>query len=322
MSEKTSCPECGGTSTVIVDNQRGERVCNVCGIVISTILDQGPEWRAYSSEEESSRARGGAPLNMLRPDMGLRTRIGRTYKDAQGRSLPPSQINTFNRLATVDTRVQESELRNLRLAFRELNRLKSQMEIPEDVAQSAAAIYRKSLKANLIRGRSIDGVISACLYLACRHAKVPVTLKDVAVHANVNPKDLGRCVRILITELDVTTQPSDFVGLIYRLGESLNVTMATRKIAVDIIDEARDRGVTVGKNPMSMAAAALYIAGVRSGERRTQQQIAKVARTTPVTIRNRFKELVRALRMENLEVKRGAAAVPVYASDPRQFEQK
>jgi len=298
-------------------------VCSVCGIVVETLMDNGPEWRAYSSEEENTRARGGAPINMLRPDMGLRTQISRTHRDAQGRSLSPARISTFNRLAVVDTRVQESELRNLRVAFRELNRLKSQMEIADDVAQAAATIYRKGLKANLIRGRSIDGVIAACLYLACRKAKVPITLKDIAVHANeVNPKELGRSIRLLITELDVTAQPSDFIALIHRLGESLDITMSTRQVAVEIIKEAQENGVTVGKNPMSVSAAALYVAGVRTGERRTQQQIAKAARTTPVTIRNRFKELVRALDIENLEVKRGAAAVPVYASDPRQFEQK
>jgi transcription initiation factor TFIIB len=72
--------------------------------------------------------------------------------------------------------------------------------------------------------------------------------------------------------------------------------------------------LAVGKNPRSDAAAALYIAGVQTGERRTQAQMAGAARTTPVTIRNRFKELLDVLQID-LEIKRGAAAVPVYIED-------
>ncbi len=50
---------------------------------------------------------------------------------------------------------------------------------------------------------------------------------------------------------------------------------------------------------MSLAAAALYISTIQTGERRTQQEIATIAKITPVTIRNRFKELVKILDAES-----------------------
>ena len=99
--------------------------------------------------------------------------------------------------------------------------------------------------------------------------------------------------------------------------------MVTQNEALKIITKAKDAGITVGKNPMSVAAAALYIAGVRTGERRTQQQLASAAKTTPVTIRNRFKELMVTLGgFEDIKIKRGAAAIPVIISDPIQFAQE
>ena len=83
--------------------------------------------------------------------------------------------------------------------------------------------------------------------------------------------------------------------------------MDARKQAVEIILKAKAAGITVGKNPMSISAAALYIAGVKTGQRRTQLDMAAAAKTTPVTIRNRFKELTEVLKLEPIKIKRGPA---------------
>ena len=61
--------------------------------------------------------------------------------------------------------------------------------------------------------------------------------------------------------------------------------------------KAKEAGITAGKDPTGMAAAALYIAGILEDERRTQRQIAQVARVTEVTVRNRYKELVKQLQV-------------------------
>jgi len=321
LSELFKCPECGGIH-LIFDPARGEQICSNCGVVSVQILDSSPEWRAYSSEEESERARCGSPITFLDPELGFHTQISFPARDAQGRQISAEQRSTFRRLSNIDAQTQQSELRNLRIALRELKRIKSQLDLPDDAAETASLIYRKSLKEQLVRGRTIDGMIAASMYLACRKMGLPQTLKDIATVANVQIKEIGRCVRILITELDMKASQADLPTLVHRLGEELDVTMYTRQVAVEILDEAKQSGLTVGKNPMSIAAAALYIAGVRTGERRTQQQVAIVAKTTPVTIRNRFKELVKSLKIANVEVKRGAAAIPVYASDPLQFKKK
>jgi len=49
-----------------------------------------------------------------------------------------------------------------------------------------------------------------------------------------------------------------------------------------------------------LAAAALYIACRKTGEKRTQKEIAEEAGVTEVTIRNRYGELVKKLKI-NLE---------------------
>ncbi len=318
ISRYRKCPECGTLDNVVSDPRSGQFICACCGVVVDSLMfDQGPEWRAYNYQEEQDRSRGGSPLSLLQPDFGIKTQISRSRKDGKGRKLSSSKRLVYNRLTNVDNHAHESEIRNLRIALRELKRLRSQMELPDRTAQMASSYYRQCLKKNLIRGRSIDGMIAASLYLACRKTKIPLTLKDVSTNTNVSFKELGRCVRTIAQHLHTKPDSGRHEALIHRLGEELSLSMPTRMIAVDIAKKTKIYGITVGKNPMSIAAACLYIAGVKTGERRTQQQIARAAKTTPVTIRNRFKEIVRVLGMNDIEVKRGAAAVPVFIEDPK-----
>jgi len=312
------CPECGALDNIVSDPRSGQWICANCGIVVNSMMfDSGPEWRAYDYQEEQDRSRSGAPLSLLQPDFGIKTQISKSRKDGKGRKLSSTKRLVYNRLTNVDNHAHESEIRNLRIALRELKRLRSQMELPDRTAQMASSYYRQCLKMNLIRGRSIDGMIAASLYLACRKTEIPLTLKDVATNANVSSKELGRCVRTIIQHLRTKPDSGRHEALIHRLGEELRLSMPTRLTAVKIVLQTREYGITVGKNPMSIAAACLYIAGVKTGERRTQQQIARAAKTTPVTIRNRFKEIVRILGMDDIKVKRGAAAVPVFIEDPK-----
>ena len=292
---REKCSECGSID-LIRDEQRGELICSKCGIVVeSQAFSSAPEWRAYSSEEHVARSRVGSPISPLRAEMGFRVQISNSRRDSTGQYLSPSVQSKFSRLSKMDNMTRSSKIRNLQFALKELKRIRSQLELSEDIAKAAANYYRMALKKNLIRGRSIDGMVTASLYLACRKKQAPLTLKDITSVASVSPKELGRCVRILLHELNIKSTPSDYNALIHRLGGALKLTMATRKLATDIMLKAREKGITVGKNPMSIAAASLYIAAIKTGERRTQQEIAKVARTTPVTIRNRFKELLHSL---------------------------
>ena len=315
------CHECSSTN-VIEDEVRGELICSDCGLVLeASRISFNKEWRSYNSEDEQSRSRVGDPDSPLVADRFASSGLNFS-RDAQGNLIDSHKRWEFFRLSNLDRR-RNSQIRNLRLAIRELQRLTSQLGLGESISHMASNIYRKCLKANLIRGRSIDVVMAASLYIACRKDGVAITLKDIQERANSSPKELSRCIRVVLTELNIRPQNSAPNALLQKLGNTLSVTMVTQNEAMKIIDEAKNAGITVGKNPMSVAAAALYIAGVRTGERRTQQQLAIAARTTPVTIRNRFKELMDVLGgFDDIKIKRGAAAIPVIIDDPILFAQE
>ncbi|MFX0171528.1 MAG: transcription initiation factor IIB family protein [Candidatus Hodarchaeota archaeon] len=312
------CSECG-SKALLYDDQRGEIICEDCGLVANSVLfSREPEWRAYNSEEEKTKVRVGLPTSILN-NRELRTVIGSKTKDSYGKTLNSSTQAKFARLSQMDERVQDRTTRNLKSALMELKRIKSHLNLSEDICETAVIFYKMALKRDLIKGRSVTGMMSAATYLACRKKNAVITLKDTSEVANISSKELGRCVRIFLQNTNVNNNSPDPVTLINRLGENLGLTMFTRKVAIDILVEARERSLTMGKIPMSLAAAAIYIASIQTGERRTQQQIAIPARTTPVTIRNRFKELAKGLGLENFEVKRGAAAKPVIIENPENW---
>ena len=100
MSEKNSnyCPECGNEN-LISDDSRGEIICDCCGLVlIQRIIDSGPEWRAFSSEEANRKVRVGAPTTLTLHDKGLSTMIGWKNKDAFGKIISPKMKAEVYRL--------------------------------------------------------------------------------------------------------------------------------------------------------------------------------------------------------------------------------
>jgi transcription initiation factor TFIIB len=218
-------------------------------------------------------------------DMGLATIISPANKDASGRPLTSTMKSTIERLRTWDSRSQVHEPvdRNFRQAFSELNRLKDKLAISDTVIEKAAYIYRKALDKGLVRGRSISALMASALYAACRDAATPRNLKDV--------EQVARCYRLLVKELDLKMPVTDSVQCVARIASKIGIQEKTKRYAVKVLKLAQKNEVSAGKDPMGLAAAALYLACVKNDEDKTQRDIAEAANVTEVTIRNRYKGL-------------------------------
>ena len=214
--EPEVCPECG-SKHLVKDYERGETVCNDCGCVIDDqTIDLGPEWRAFDVEQGEKRARTGAPMTYTIHDKGLSTEISWKNKDSYGKSIPTRNRAQLYRLRKWQRRIRVSNAteRNLAFALSELDRMASAMGLPRNVRETAAMVYRKAVNKNLIRGRSIEGVVAASLYAACRQCGVPRTLDEVASSSRVNRKEIGRTYRFMTRELKLKlmpTKPQDYV---------------------------------------------------------------------------------------------------------------
>jgi transcription initiation factor TFIIB len=300
FNPNSNCSRCGKKS-LLTDEVTGEQFCGKCGYVISGKVDEsGPEQRSFSTQGGVDTTRTGSPISLTRHDKGLATVINPANRDVTGRPLSASMKSTITRLRTWDSRSQVHQPvdMNLRQALNELDKLKGKLTIPSNVLEKAAYIYRKALEKKLVRGRSISGMIASSLYAACRDTQTPRTLKDVADAANVKRKEIARCYRILHRELDLKMPVVDSIQCIAKISSKFEISEKTKRYAAKILKETQKRQESSGKDPMGLAAAALYFSCVINGVSITQRDLAEAAGVTEVTIRNRYKGLKEAKILE------------------------
>ncbi len=294
------CPECE-SKNLVHDYDSGETICGDCGLVLyEQMLDKGPEWRAFTMEEKASRSRVGMPTSYSIHDKGLSTTISQVDRDAFGRKLPLSTRLQMWRLRKwqIRSRVHSSVDRNLAQAMSELERLSSKVSIAPPIREKAAVVYRKALDKGLVRGRSINAIAAAALYAACRQSGSPRTLREIAEASLVDKKDVARCYRLLLQELNIHMPIADSLTYVSKIAEKNGVSGKTQGAAIAILGEARRKRFAAGKDPTGLAAAALYIACLQNNEKITQKDIAEAAGVTEVTVRNRYKSLKRQLNIE------------------------
>lgn len=298
--EADKCPECGA-SHLIRDYSRAELVCNKCGFVVEEdLIDHGPEWRAFDSDERDKKTRVGAPVNYTIHDKGLSTVIGWQNRDYYGRYIPPRNRAQLFRLRKWQKRIRISDgtERNLASALTMLDKLSSGLNLPRIVRETAAMLYRKIASLKICRGRNMECVAAAVLYAACRQCNVPRTLREIGEIANIPKKEIGRNYRYISRKIQLRILPTSPRDYIPRFCSQLKLDNNVRVKTLEIINSAYGEELISGRGPSSIAAACLYIATLLCDVRITQREISIVAGVTEVTIRNRYKELVRKLDIE------------------------
>ncbi|MFH1455793.1 MAG: transcription initiation factor IIB [archaeon] len=290
------CPECGNPN-LIIQKEKGEVICRNCGLVIEDkMIDFSQEWREFDSDSSDKKRRTGAPMTYTKYDRGLGTDVGQKqdiYK------LGSKEKNKFFRLRKWQYRISTAIERNLKLALAELKRVASYLKLPKSVEEESARIYTMAVQRGLVRGRSMESVVAGALYAACRRHEVPRTLDELSEASGIDKKEIGRTYRFVTRELGIRILPSNPVDYIPRFASALKLTAETQSKAVEILEMAQASELTSGRGPTGIAAASLYVAALINNEKRTQREVADIAGVTEVTIRNRYKELLRKLNLKD-----------------------
>jgi transcription initiation factor TFIIB len=299
IEEFNKCPKCR-SEELIIDQNRAELFCNNCGLVIDdNQIDYSPEWRAFNHEQVEKRARTGLPMTPLIHDKGLSTTIGWKNRDSYGRIIPQRNRAQLYRIRKWQSRIRFNGCaeRNLAEALRSLDRISSALNLPRTSRENAAIIYRKAVSKNLIRGRSIEGLVAAAIYAACRRCNIPRTLREIHNKSDIPVKVIGRNYRFLTRELQLKLLPTSPQDYLPRFCNKLKLSKKTQDKAKEIIEKASEKELTSGKSPSGVAAATIYMAAILCDERRTQAEVADISGVTEVTIRNNYKVLSNELNI-------------------------
>ncbi|MEM2158357.1 MAG: TFIIB-type zinc ribbon-containing protein [Sulfolobales archaeon] len=275
-----NCPD----SSIIFDELHGEFVCVETGEVIEErLIDQGPEWRAYTHEEFLDRARAGSRLTNKVHDLGISTAID-TWSP-EGR-----RLQSIHR----KLRISNNKQRKLVKALSLMNDVIGRLGLPNNVNEFSGSIIRKLSNKGLIKDRNVNAFIAASIILSCNYLKTPINRDEVLKICEVTRHDLWKAM------LKITRDSGEYITVkvpepqIYldKLRSELGLRAEVSALANRILSVARNSGLTSGKGPIGLAAAALYIASVLLDDKRTQKEIAEKCNITEVTVRNRYRDLV------------------------------
>jgi transcription initiation factor TFIIB len=276
----TPCPECSGH----VSTNSRETMCEDCGLVLDEHrIDYGPEWYG---DEEGTHVRTGSPRTPTLHDYGLTTAIyGQT--DATGRTISPSKRRQVRRLQTHHWRASwgSKANRNLGHGFTEIRRLVSALSLSPTVRDHACTLFRTAQTNDLLRGRSIESVATACVYATIRCLGLPRTLTEIVEYSKGDESMVRGIYGVLNTELDLPARPPQPSGFIAQITSSLAIPRHVESRALHLSKRVSDAGLVVGCNPIGVAAGCLAVAAAEHGVSVLQTDLADAASVSTRTVR-------------------------------------
>lgn len=280
------CPFCGSSNVLIYDDSN-TIVCGNCG----TILDENPismqlESRFFSPQE--------------------RITLKRTTS-----SVPLSELITKQfTIKTVESRLQRkadkeiiSELyseRIIRLSRQILSDYINRLNLPAMVNKLALSIISQYIVKRKIREKNLPIFASAALFIASRKLGYPKPLDRILRVLGINKKEFYRAYKNLKETLNIYIEPLSAEKYVISFGRELGLSGKCIELAIKLIKQAKKRNQIIGRDSLSVAAAAVYYAALLLGEKRSQRRVASIAAITESTMRNRLKEIMLAIGNEKI----------------------
>jgi len=282
--------------TSLFDNNTGEQICRKCGqVLVQNMVDSSYD----GFNEDFKNSRTGPKISITMHDGGLSTIIGRTNFDFSGKAVSYGMKGKLNRMRMWDSRSKSSTTahRNLIVALTEINKLKEKMSLSDAIIERAAYFYRKASEKKLIRGRTVKGIVGACIYAACRDLGTTRSIIEISKCMAERRNIIARSYRLLFQQLSLEVPVPDPTSSIVRFSNNMGLSEKIKRDAIFILDTLKERQVIAGKQPDSVAATVIYMACIKNNKNISQQKISKISGITSVTIRNRLKEFTKYVQL-------------------------
>ena len=296
-TDEITCAVCNGK--LVSDFYSGEKICSLCGIVTGEKHVSSFNETDLSSTMTSNATNNDGPTFHMMYDIGLPSVINSKNIDANGKHIHDPGIEKMRKLNRF-TISSSSKTKNLNKAISEIRRITEIIGFNTLIAERACYIYRKMLNKGAIRGRSITGIVSATICVACEEMNISFPIdKIVEVSGTTTKKSINHYYKLTLRQLGMNSRIVNPSHSISRIAKKAGLSVKTERKALEILEQIKDDPITVGKKPVSLATAALYLASFQTNEHTTQLRIAMASELTTITIRKRSLEISKIL--ENLE---------------------
>jgi len=276
---------------LIEDHRAGDQICSECGLVVGDrVIDVSSEWRSFSNasgDGKEDRSRVGAAENTLLGSSDLTTLIGPATGRASFDGMGNALYNNNRRPGGSSVASSERALIN---AFRSLSNMADRINLPKTILDRASLLFKKVNDGGRLRGRPNEAVTAACLYISCRQEGVPRTFKEIVAVSTVNKRDIGRCFKIILKWHEDTkvglVDSGDFMS---RFCGLLGLSREIQRAATCIAKKTSDLELAEGRSPVSVTAAAIYMATQASHDPRVHAEISAITGVAESTLKQCYK---------------------------------
>lgn len=184
-----------------------------------------------------------------------------------------------------DYSVSNSTEQNVATALGYLEDTADRLGLGIEERERSAEIYAEAAIARATDGRLGALVVSAAIVHAMRDLHLPVPVHHVSDAADVEERSLRKLVKTLPNEIGFEPRICRPIEYLPYFGKQLELDSAVFERSEELISKAEAAMLLSGRNPLGIAAAAVYRA---SGRAVTQRTVADVAGVTEETIRVRL----------------------------------
>jgi len=282
-----TCPECEG-GTIRQPSGEPEAFCEQCGFIPEDgpDVDYGPEWRSFDEEDRQVRRRTGPVTNRTHLNRGHYT----TFNVNEARS---EQRARFSRMRTKQRWAESSEYKRAQhTAYGEMRRMCSALGLPKSIAEQAHSLFDTVYNDLEMTGRTIEAVVSACIYTTCRINTYPRTFEEVGEVCRVGAEKTKHMFKVINREMRLPLAPPTPLAYVDRFGSEADLDEGERRTARNILKSIPQKE-WASKNPAGFAAAAVYMSALRSkkDDHLTQSESAEVGGVSTVTIRTQMRKM-------------------------------
>lgn len=203
--------------------------------------------------------------------------------------------------------VQKSGEKSLAEGFRAIQDMCEVISLSRHTTDTAKQLYKRVYEEKILKGKPNDAVVAACIFVACRQARVPRTFQEIVNLTGVEKKKVASCFKILKLKFENTgiAQPAPSTSatgsvssgqiaaaaedIVVRFSSNLALPPYVSSAACEVCRKVTDLGILAGRNPVTMATSCIYFTAALFGTPKTAKEVADVGGMAESTIRHGYR---------------------------------
>lgn len=268
------CSYCRAVNSLRIDHVHGEVVCSKCRVVVEDrLFDETTTWDKTNTDGQLGGVRDDYAM-----DVGLNTKV--IPKGAGHNSLAMIQVKTTSEAG------DKSLMRGCRLvtSFGEL------LNLPAIVLTSSKDVLKKIIRKKKLKGRNLEALTVAILYTCAKVNSNPRNLNDVAERTGMHKKEILRCIKTVNKFCKVGSTALDST-MVEHICNRMCLNNYIMMDAIEVMKNINKLGLLSGRNPYTVAGAAIFTAATNLQPSLEIRDIAEAIQMSEATLRYTIKDL-------------------------------